>query len=99
MPVAKSAELLSESAQPSSFLKTALVVLGAGAGAVSKQLAVEPYPKRSTTLAAEGHAPTSAVALLTSATLPADALKAIEPVASGAGSGLAPFALPDSCTR
>jgi hypothetical protein len=39
---AKSAALLPVSAQPSPFLKRALVVLGAGAGAVSEQLAEEP---------------------------------------------------------
>jgi hypothetical protein len=38
----KSAALLSVSAQPSPFLTTALVVLGAGARAASKQLALEP---------------------------------------------------------
>jgi hypothetical protein len=38
----KSAALLPVSAQPSPFLTSALVVLGAGAGAVSKQLADEP---------------------------------------------------------
>jgi hypothetical protein len=39
---AKSAELLLVSAQPLPFLTTALVTLGAGARAVSKQLAEEP---------------------------------------------------------
>jgi hypothetical protein len=41
-PGAKSAELLPVSAHPSPFLTSALVVLGAGARAVSKQLADEP---------------------------------------------------------
>ena len=39
---AKSAVLLPVSAQPSPFLTSALVVLGAVAGAVSKQFADEP---------------------------------------------------------
>jgi hypothetical protein len=39
---AKSAALLPVSAHPSPFLWMAFVVLGAGAGAVSEQLAVEP---------------------------------------------------------
>jgi hypothetical protein len=41
-PVAKSAELSPASTQPSSLLRIALVVLGAGAGAVSKQFADAP---------------------------------------------------------
>ena len=40
--VEKSAELLSVSVQPSPFLTAAVFVPGAGAGAVSEQLAVEP---------------------------------------------------------
>ncbi len=48
---------------------------------------------------ADGQAPESAATLLTSATLPAVALMAIEPEASCAGRGLTPFALPDSRTR
>jgi len=38
----KSDALLPVSAQPSPFLTAAVVVLGAGAAAVSEQLAVEP---------------------------------------------------------
>jgi len=53
----------------------------------------------STTADVFGHAPLSAVVVLTSATLPAVALMAIEPLASAAGRELTPFALPDSCTR
>ena len=41
-PAVKSAELSPVSAQPSLFLKADLVALGAGAGDVSKQLAVVP---------------------------------------------------------
>ena len=40
--VEKSAALLPVSAQPSPSLTSAVVVLGAGAGAVSEQLADEP---------------------------------------------------------
>ena len=47
----------------------------------------------------EGHAPDSAAVVLTRATLPAVALRLIEPAASGAGSALTPFALPACCTR
>ena len=47
----------------------------------------------------EGHEPDRAVVVLTRATLPAVAPMLIEPVASGVGSELTPFALPDSCTR
>jgi hypothetical protein len=50
-------------------------------------------------LVLEGHEPESAVVVLTSATLPADALKLIEPEASGVGSEPTPFALNASCTR
>ena len=39
---AKSAELLPVSVHPSPFLTAAVLVPGAGAGAVSEQLAVEP---------------------------------------------------------
>jgi hypothetical protein len=50
-------------------------------------------------LASPGQLPASAVATLTSATLPAVALIAIEPVASGAGSGVLPPAPCACCTR
>ena len=87
------------SVHPSPFRTAAVFVPGAGAGALSEQLALEPYPTRSTMFVPEGHAPVSAVVVLTSATLPAVALMLIEPAASGAGSGLTPLALPASCTR
>ena len=41
-PAVKLAELLSVSVQPSPARRSAVVVLGAGAGLVSEQLAVEP---------------------------------------------------------
>lgn len=96
---AKSAELLPVSLHPSPFLTAAVFVPGAGAGAVSEQFADEPYPTRSTMFVPEGHEPESAVVVLTRVTLPAVALRLIEPVASGVGSELTPFALPASCTR
>lgn len=43
-----------------------------------------------------GHEPVSAVVDFTSATLPAVAAMAMEPVASGVGRG-APFAPPEAC--
>lgn len=47
----------------------------------------------------EGHEPDSAVVVLTSATLPAVALIAMEPVASAAGMLLTPFVPKASATR
>ena len=46
------------------------------------------------TFAEAGQAPESGVTFLTSATLPAVALMATEPVASGVGSWLMPLAFP-----
>jgi hypothetical protein len=46
-----------------------------------------------------GQAPVNAVVLFTRATFAAVALIEIVPVASGAGSGLTPFAEDDSATR
>jgi hypothetical protein len=97
--MSKSAELLPVSVQPSLFLKAAVFVPGAGAGAISEQFAEVPYPTRSTILVPEGQAPESAAVVLTRASLPAVALMLTEPVASGAGSALTPFALPACCTR
>ena len=94
----KSAELLPVSAQPSPFLRTALVAPGAGAGAVSEQFAPEPKPTKSTT-SVVGQAPESADALLTSATLPAVADMEMVPTASGAGRPAVPPAPCASCTR
>jgi hypothetical protein len=62
-------------------------------------LAEVPKPSRSTTADDEGQAPERGVRLSTSATLPAVALKAIEPDASAAGRALVPFAFPASRTR
>jgi hypothetical protein len=50
-------------------------------------------------LVAEGHAPDSAVAFLTSATLPAVVLMLLKPDASCAGRELTPFWLPAPRTR
>ena len=50
-------------------------------------------------LAEAGHEPESAAVVLTRATLPAVALRLMEPEASGVGSGLTPFALPANWTR
>src|SRR4051812_20643989 len=82
---AKSVLLLPASVQPLDARKIAFVVDGAGATAVSKQLAVDPKPTRSTILADTGHEPLRAVVLLTSATFAAVADIAIVPVASGVG--------------
>jgi hypothetical protein len=86
----KSAALLSESAQPSAFLMTALVALGAGARAPSKQFAVEPKPTKSTTDPPVGHEPVSAAVVLVSATLPAVADICVVPVASAGGRSVVP---------
>ncbi|HEY3138799.1 MAG TPA: hypothetical protein VGL29_22440, partial [Blastocatellia bacterium] len=85
-PALKSDELLSVSVQPFAFLSTALVLLGAGVGPEpSKQFAPLPNPTRSIIETELGQAPLSAVVLFTNATLPALALIAILPVASGVG--------------
>jgi len=83
---AKSVLLLSVSVQPPPARMSAVVVLGAGAFAPpSLQLAVEPYPTKSTIDALAGQAPDEAVVVLMSATFPAVALIAIVPVASAVG--------------
>ena len=62
-------------------------------GDPSEQFAAEPKPTKSTSVGSlVGHEPVSAVVLLTSATLPAVALIAIVPVASGVGSAVVPAA-------
>jgi hypothetical protein len=80
----KSEALLSVSTLPFPFRRAAVVLLNVGVGAVSEQLAL-PKPTKSTMLALVGHAPIKAVELFTSATLPAVALNAIVPDASGVG--------------
>ena len=83
---AKSDALLSESVQPISARRTAVVLLGAAVAAPSsKQFAVVPYPTRSTTAAPLGHDPLSGVATFARMTFPAVAPIAILPVASGVG--------------
>ena len=100
VPVLKSDELLSVSTHPPDALKSAVVLLGAGAGAVpSKQLAVVPNPTRSMMLAPVGHAPLRAVVEFTSATLPAVAPIAIDPLASGVGRFTVPPVPAASWTR
>jgi hypothetical protein len=96
---AKSAELLPVSVQPSPFRTAAVFVPGAGAGALSEQLALEPYPTRSTISVPVGHEPDSAVVVWTRATLPAVALMLTEPDTSAAGRLLTPFAPKASATR
>src|SRR6185295_2022448 len=96
-PVAKSTELTSVSVQPLAPRIAAVVLLSVAVGDPSEQLAAVPKPTKSTTLA-NGQEPVSAVVLLTSATLPADADIAIPPVASGARFTVPPAPAP-SCTR
>lgn len=93
----KSAELLSVSVQPPAARITAVVFEGAAVGEVSLQLTPLPKPTRSTTEPAVQEV--SAVWEETNATLPAVALKASVPVASGAGRDVVPPAPCDSCTR
>jgi hypothetical protein len=106
VPTVKSAELTLVSVFFASRL-TEVVLLGAAVGAPpSKQFAPEPNPTKSTIWPSvglfvedPGHAPVSAVVTLTSATLPAVALIAIEPVASAVGNGVVPPVPFDSWTR
>src|SRR6185503_2023513 len=86
-PTEKSMLLLSESKQPPRLRRAAVVLLKLPVGpAPSKQLAVVPYPTRST--AHVGQEPLKAVVEVVRATLPAPAAMRIVPVASGVGSGL-----------
>ena len=85
-PAVKSRAFWSVSVQPLLFLSTAFVLLGADVGPEpSKQFAVDPYPTKSWMLAPAGQEPVRVVVVLTSATLPAVADIAIEPLASGVG--------------
>ena len=99
VPAVKSALLLSVSVAPLLARRSAVVVLGAGAGELSEQLAVEPKPTKSMIALLDGQAPESAVVLLTRATLPAVALIAIVPVVSGVGMALTPLAPKPSAIR
>ena len=95
--VAKSAALLPDSEQPPDLRAMAVELLGAGAAAVpSKQLALLPYPTRSTTLVPKGQTPDKGVVELTSATFPAVAAREIVPTTSAAGS-CCPLLPPDAC--
>ena len=84
----KSAALLSVSVAPPPTRWSDVVLDRPGAGEVSYELAELLYPMRSLTPAAVAQpvAQVSALALVTSATLPALADIAIVPVASGVGS-------------
>src|SRR5574341_1043183 len=85
-PVAKSAALFSVSVQPLLPRRSAVVLLGAGAALPSMQVVPVPKPRKSTIVPPNGQPePVSSVVLLTSATLPAVADMAIEPVAFGVG--------------
>ena len=99
IPVVKSLELLLLSVQPPLALISAVVVLGAGAGAASEQFAVEPYPMISIIDALAGHAPDNASVLFTSATFPAVADIAIVPVKSAVGRVFTPLVLKASATK
>ena len=99
-PAVKSVEFVSVSEQPLAPLNIAVVLLGAGVGPPpSKQFAVDPKPAKSITVDPNGQIPSSAVVVLTSATLPAVELSAMVPVASGAGKPVVPPAPAASCTR
>jgi hypothetical protein len=92
----KSALLLFVFAQ--TLVRIAAVVFdNVAVGDPSEQLAAEPKPTKSCKPGSlVGHEPESAVVLLTSATLPAVALMASVPVASGVGSAVVPAAPCDS---
>ena len=93
--VVKSFALFAESVQPELARTIAVELLGAPAAESSKQLTLLPYPTRSTIFTSPGQAPFSAVVVFTSATLPAVAASAIDPLASGEGSAI-PFAPPEA---
>jgi len=86
VPDMKSLELFSLFVQPSPTRIKAVVLLVALAGVGPlKQVDVLPYPSRSTMFGWLGQEPTSVMAFLTRASLPADTAIAIVPVKSGAG--------------
>lgn len=60
-PATKSVLLLPVSVTPLSLRRMAVLLLGAGAGAVSEQLALEPKPTKSGTLLPSGQEPLSRV--------------------------------------
>src|SRR3569833_1493461 len=96
---AKSCRLLSVSAQPPLALMAAVVLLKVAAALPpSLQLAV-PNPTRSTALPPERQLPLKAVVLLTSASFPLVPLRAMLPVASGAGRSVVPPLPCASCTK
>jgi len=93
--VAKSFPLFAESVQPALARTTAVELPGAAAAAPSKQLTLLPYPTRSTIFGSLGQVPLSGVVVFTSATLPAVAASAIDPLASGEGRAT-PLAPPEA---
>ena len=76
-PAVKSAELLFVSVHPSVARRSAVVVLGAGAGLVSEQVAPDPYPTTSMTFVPDGHPTLNGVVVLATKTLPTVAFIAI----------------------
>ena len=102
-PAVKSVLFWPVSVQPLLLRKTAVVVDGAGVGALpSNMVAVDPKPTRSRIcaiwagpqgvgVAVDPHA--SAVVPFTKATFPAVALIAVVPPASAVGMGFTPFVL------
>lgn len=83
-PVEKSALLLSVSVQPANARKSALVFDGGAAGVVSLQLAVAPYPTKSTT-PVDGQDIVKRVALDIKTTFPEVPPMALVPVISAVG--------------
>ena len=98
LPLAKSAPLSSVSTQPPFARKIATLFDGADATLPSKPLAV-PKPTRSTTAAPVGAAPTCAVLLLLSNTLPVVPDMVRVPVASGVGKSCVPPVPLACCTN
>src|SRR3981189_1846214 len=81
--VAKSLALFCVLVQPFEPRSTAVALPGAGVGpAPLKQCACLPYPTSSSIVPSPGQAPASAVVVLTSVTLPAEAAIAIVPATS-----------------
>src|SRR5438105_13270417 len=94
----KSNELLSISVQPLFFLTAAVVLLSTFVGDVSEQLAVVPYPTKSTIpfVPKSGQVPLKTVVLFTRATFPCVDPTSTPPVTSGVGRLVVPPAPCDS---
>src|SRR2546430_6959422 len=69
-PAVKSAALLFVSVHPSVARKSAVVVLGAGAGLVSEQVAVDPYPATSMKFVPDREGTVNGVVVLRTPNLP-----------------------------